>query len=161
MYATDSILSVLMAANKSVHGWDVLVKKVGGKLIFDKRSDSKLDYLSVNENHSDALSDDKDSINHPEHLSLEATLIAHNFSEQCLAPQPPMQFAEANPFLSSLNAGNEPAHVAFRYRSYGLGGGVKLIARSSINGYSVKAGRCRPPALLHHSSTQRVRLQAE
>ena len=145
VYATDSILSVLMAANKSVHGWDVVVKKVDGKLIFDKRSDSKLDYLSVNENHSDTLSDDRDNLNHAEHLSLEATLIAHNLSEQSLAAQPPMEFAEPNPFLSSLNAGNEPAHVAFRYRSYGLGGGVKLIARSSINGYSVKAGDADNP----------------
>ena len=145
VYATDSILSVLMAANKSVHGWDVIVRKANGALIFDKRSDSKLDYLSVNENHSDTLSDDKDNINHPDHLSLEATVIAHNLSEQSLAPQPPMDFAEPNPFLSSLNAGNEPAHVAFRYRSYGLGGGVRLIARSSINGYSVKAGDASHP----------------
>ena len=146
VYATDSILSVLMACNKSVYGWDILVKKVDGKLIFDKRADSKLDYLSVNESHSDTLSEDKDSINHAEHLSLEATVISHNFSEQSLLPQPPMDFAEANPFLSSLNAGNEPAHVAFRYRSYGLGGGVKLIARSSINGYSVKAGDSDNPS---------------
>ena len=145
VYATDSILSVLMAANKSVHGWDIVLKKADGKLVFDKRADSKIDYLSVNENHSDTLSEDRDNINHADHLSLEATLIAHNFSEQCLSPQPPMEFAEANPFLSSLNAGNEPAHVAFRYRSYGLGGGVKLIARSSVNGYSVKAGDADNP----------------
>ena len=138
VFATDAILSLLMSASKSVASWDLLVRKEGGVLVFDKRAESRIDYLSVNENHSEHLSDEKDNINHPDHLALEATVIAHNFSQQALQPQPSLDFETPNPFLSSLTAGNEPAAVAFRYHSWTLGGGVKLVARSSINAYSMR-----------------------
>ena len=138
VFATDSILSLLMSASKSVNSWDVLVRKTGDVLVFDKRGDSRIDYLSVNENHSEHLSDEKDNINHPDHLALEATVVAHNFSQQCLSPSPSLDFETPNPFLSSLTAGNEPAAVAFRYHSWTLGGGVKLVARSSINAYAMR-----------------------
>lgn len=37
IYATDSILSMLMCAPRSVFGWDIIVVREGNKLIFDKR----------------------------------------------------------------------------------------------------------------------------
>ena len=138
VFATDAILSLLMSASKSVYSWDLLVRKEGDVLVFDKRADSKIDYLSVNENHSEHLSDEKDNINHADHLALEATVINHNFSQQSLSPSPSLDFETPNPFLSSLTSGNEPAAVAFRYHSWSLGGGVKLVARSSINAYAMR-----------------------
>ena len=138
IFATDAILSLLMSAPKSVYSWDLLVRKQGDVLVFDKRADSRIDYLSVNENHSEHLSDEKDNINHPDHLALEATVINHNFSQQCLAPSPSLDFETPNPFLSSLSAGNEPAAVAFRYHSWNLGNGQQLVARSSINAYAMR-----------------------
>ena len=144
VFATDSILSLLMAAAKSVYSWDLLVRKQGDTIVLDKRADSRIDYLSVNENHSEHLSDEKDNINHAEHLALEATVIAHNFSQQCLSPSPSLDFETPNPFLSSLSAGNEPAAVAFRYHSWQLGAGIKLVARSSINAYSMRPSSPTP-----------------
>ncbi len=42
VYATDAILSVLMAAAKSVNSWDLVLRKEGNNLIFDKRPESKI-----------------------------------------------------------------------------------------------------------------------
>lgn len=40
VFATDSILSVLMCCTRSAYSWDVLVQKIGKKLFLDKRDDS-------------------------------------------------------------------------------------------------------------------------
>lgn len=49
MFVTDSILTTIMCAAKSVYSWDVVVTRVGDKLFFDKREGSTIDLLSVNE----------------------------------------------------------------------------------------------------------------
>lgn len=49
MFVTDSILTTIMCAAKSVYSWDVVVTRVGDKLFFDKREGSTLDLLTVNE----------------------------------------------------------------------------------------------------------------
>ncbi|KAL0013895.1 hypothetical protein SO802_000964 [Lithocarpus litseifolius] len=45
VFATDTILSTLMCAPKSVYSWDIVVQRVGNKLFFDKRDGSQLDLL--------------------------------------------------------------------------------------------------------------------
>jgi len=90
----------------------------------------------------ETLSSEKDHINSAEHLSLEATVIHHNFAQQILALNtPPLTIGESNPFLSALSAGNEPAAVAFRYRRWDMGNGIILIARTAVNGYNEKTIR--------------------
>jgi hypothetical protein len=49
VFVTDSILTTIMCAAKSVYSWDVVVTRVGDKLFFDKREGSSLDLLTVNE----------------------------------------------------------------------------------------------------------------
>lgn len=49
VFVTDSILTTIMCAAKSVYSWDVVVTRVGDKLFFDKREGSTLDLLTVNE----------------------------------------------------------------------------------------------------------------
>ncbi len=44
VFGTDVIIASLMAANRSVYSWDVVVERVKDVLIFDKRS---IDVASV------------------------------------------------------------------------------------------------------------------
>jgi len=139
---TDTILGLLMACTRSVNAWDILVKKKDGEIWLDKRRTSNIDFLTVNENWNEVNEkQDKDSVNHPEQLSREATLINHNFSQQILNKDDVMKFAEKNPFENALEKGHEPARVAYRYRKFELVSGddkpINLVARCSINGYSV------------------------
>jgi len=137
VYATDTILSALMASSRSVNSWDILIRKEGDNLFLDKRPTSRLDYVSVNENWNESFAADKENINHPDNLATEATFINHNFAQQLTTngQTPPHHFETANPFLESLAPGQEPASVAFRYRKWNLPGGITLVARCSLNGF--------------------------
>jgi translation initiation factor 3 subunit D len=85
IFATDVILSQLMAAPRSVYSWDIIIQKVNGLVFLDKREGSPSDFLTVNETAREPPNgDDPDSINHPQKLSLEATMINQNFSQQVL-----------------------------------------------------------------------------
>lgn len=82
VFITDSLLTTLMCAPRSVYSWDIVVTRAGDKLFFDKRDGSNLDLLTVAETAPDPLPEDKDSINGVQQLSLEATAINQNFSQQ-------------------------------------------------------------------------------
>jgi translation initiation factor 3 subunit D len=86
VFATDAILSHLMACPRSVYSWDIVVQKVDGVLFFDKRADSQFDLLTVSEtaNEPPSNSEDVDEINWPDKLSVEATTLNQNFSQQIL-----------------------------------------------------------------------------
>lgn len=148
VYATDTILGLLMACTRSVNPWDILVKKKDGVVWLDKRRNSDIDFLTVNENWNEVdQKQDKDSVNHPKQLAREATLINHNFSQQILSQNKDgeiaerMKFAEKNPFENATSPGNEPASMAYRYRKFTMestdGKPINLIARCAVNGYAV------------------------
>jgi len=42
VFGTDNILTVLMTATRSIMPWDIIVRRVGSKIFFDKRSDSSI-----------------------------------------------------------------------------------------------------------------------
>jgi translation initiation factor 3 subunit D len=97
------------------------------------------DYVPVNETWTEQFASDKESVNHPDQLSIEATFINHSFSQQILSSTAPSHnFDRPNPFLDALDKGQEAAHVAFRYRKWELPGGVELVARCSLNGFTEK-----------------------
>ncbi|XP_015781496.1 eukaryotic translation initiation factor 3 subunit D [Tetranychus urticae] len=133
IYATDAIVATLMCATRSVISWDLLVQKVGDKLFFDKRDDPDLDLLTVNETAADPPyydEDNKNSINWPKNLALEATFINHNFSQQVLKQgEERYEFPEKNPFISEDEEIEQVASVGYRYRKFDLGDGIELICR--------------------------------
>jgi len=147
VFATDVILAHLMTCPRSVYPWDVIVTKISGSgaIFFDKRNSSQFDYLSVNEtanippNKSD---DDPDSINTPERLSVEATTINKNFSQQILRTKDKVNgsslrksFDIPNPFShEECKDGMEPSSVAYRYRRFDLGENIQLVCRTELHG---------------------------
>lgn len=46
VYVTDSILSTLVAAPRSVNSWDIVIEKADGKIFLDKRG-PEFDLLTV------------------------------------------------------------------------------------------------------------------
>lgn len=86
MFITDSLLTTLMCGPRSVYSWDIVVTRAGDKLFFDKRDGSNLDLLTVAETAPDPLPEDRDAINGVQQLSVEATAINQNFSQQVGQP---------------------------------------------------------------------------
>lgn len=132
VFATDAILSFLMASPRSIQSWDLIVTRVGSKLFFDKRDSSQFDYLTVNETATDSNYEDKDSINSPQSLSQEATFVNQSFSQQVLTKESKKyEFEESNPFQTS---GEESASVAYLYRRWKIGNDIVLVARCEVDG---------------------------
>jgi translation initiation factor 3 subunit D len=69
-----------------VYSWDLVIEKFNGMVFFDKREDSNFDLLTVSETARDppTVSDDVEEFNQPTKLSLEATMINQNFTQQIL-----------------------------------------------------------------------------
>ena len=142
VFATDAILAHLMTCPRSVYPWDIVVQKLPtGALFFDKRDASQFDYLTVHESNPPPPpardnSTEAELVNSPERLSLEATMINQNFTQQILrSSKYRTKFDLPNPFWDEDdNDGMEPASVAYRYRRFDLGDGVVLVARTELHG---------------------------
>lgn len=139
VFATDAILAHLMASPRAVFPWDLVVQRVNNMVFFDKRDESAFDLLTVNENASEPPhSDDPASVNHPDRLSLEATMINQNLSQQVMKASGPKKALDApNPFANDEAA---PATYAYRYRKFDLGSGITMVARCEVHGVQHKKG---------------------
>ena len=126
IFATDSILSVLMCATKSVYSWDLVIIKRNNKIFIDKRDNSNLDMVTVNENATDApleISEgNKDSINSPSALMLEATHINNVFPLQVVQESQTnkVNMPHEHPFYNEDDESDPPASKAYRYRRFDL-----------------------------------------
>lgn len=141
VFATDAILAHLMASPRSVFPWDIVVQRVNNMVFFDKRDESTFDLLTVNENSSEPpQSDDPTAINHPDRLALEATMINQNLSQQVMKANGKVKkLDEPNPFAN--DDGATPATYGYRYRSFDLGSGMRLVARCEVHGIANKHGK--------------------
>ena len=77
---------MVMCAPRSVYPWDLVLTKLDQKIFIDRREGSALDMITVNENAADAPLDasegNKDTINNPSALMMEATHINQVFPLQ-------------------------------------------------------------------------------
>jgi translation initiation factor 3 subunit D len=145
VYATDAIIAQLMAAPRSVYSWDIVIQKVNGMIFLDKRDNSSFDFLTVSETSHDppVVNEETEPVNYPEALSVEATMINQNFSQQVLLEvDGNRKTFEPNPFFDEFEAGSsnvEPASVAYRYRKFTLGS-IKLVTRCELHCWTNKRG---------------------
>jgi len=139
VFATDVILTHLMALSKSMYSWDVIVTKKDGNIFFDKRDNSSIDMLTVSETSFDAPIEDVNSINAPTPLSREATFINKAFSQQILNKGGEKKEMERkNPFSEG---DDKVAPVGYKYRKWTLGDDITLVARCEVDGYSTLEGK--------------------
>jgi len=126
IFATDSVLSMLMCAPRSVYPWDIIIVRQGNKVFLDKRDNAALDMVTVNENAADAPLEasegSKDVINQPGALAEEATYINHNFANQVVieSQNQKVDMAHDNPFYSASDETEPPASKAYKYRRFDL-----------------------------------------
>ncbi|KAG9015552.1 hypothetical protein FRB94_000157 [Tulasnella sp. JGI-2019a] len=154
IYVTDTILSWLMCAPRSVAPWDIIVTREGDVVYFDKRDGGPFDFITVNENAADPPNEvdkEKDSINTPGSLSLEATFIDQHFSFQAVKEDTKLNMQKPNPFYSSEDT-EPPASCGYRYRlfdlSVGEGEEVKLAVRTQVEAFIPGANAKATPQLV-------------
>jgi translation initiation factor 3 subunit D len=143
IFATDTILSMLMCSPRSVYPWDIVITRQGGKIFLDKRDNAHLDMVTVNENAIDAPLDAADggreTINQPLALAEEATYINHNFANQVVQENESSKVAmsRANPFYNASEDSDPPASKAYKYRRFDLSTNdeepVYLVARTEVD----------------------------
>lgn len=125
VYATEAVISLLMAATSTVQSWDLLVRKTEDGLFIDKRPDSKVNTTIVHETGSDNLPTEADNMNSAEALSNEATDLAHAFSTQVF------ETAGAKALEKPAPEGVAPA--LYRYRKFDIDG-ISLLVRAVVHG---------------------------
>lgn len=143
IFATDTILSMLMCSTRSVYPWDIVIVRQGNKIFLDKRDASNLDMVTVNENAADAPLDaadgGKDTVNQPGALAEEATYINHNFANQVVteSESAKLQMPHSNPFYNSSEDTDPPASKAYKYRRFDLSTNsedpVYLVVRTEVD----------------------------
>ena len=139
------------------------MQKLDGVLVFDKRDTANFDYLTVSETSHDPpksleeieeakrfdrrrnkKEDDEPTsdINTPDKLSIEATMINQNFSQQILSDKAPEKMSLPNPFADTENEEAKPASLAYRYRKFQLGEhALVLVRRCTL--LSINEATCR------------------
>lgn len=143
IFATDTILSMLMCSTRSVYPWDIVITRQGNKIFLDKRDNATLDMVTVNENAIDAPLDAADGgrelINQPAALAEEATYINHNFVNQVVTESESAKtdMTNANPFYNASEDTDPPASRAYKYRRFDLSTNdeepVYLIVRTEVD----------------------------
>ncbi|KTW28371.1 hypothetical protein T552_01632 [Pneumocystis carinii B80] len=143
VFIVDSILSLLMCVTRSVYSWDIIVIRESDKLFFDKREGGPFDYVTVNENAADPPMEpsegQKETINTSGQLSLEATYINQNFSQQALKDSDSEKylFSNPNPFYNPEEETESLAARGYKYRKFNLGMfgdvPVSLICRTEVD----------------------------
>ncbi|KAG4303205.1 hypothetical protein PCANB_000601 [Pneumocystis canis] len=143
VFIIDSILSLLMCVLRSVYSWDIIVIRESNKLFFDKREGGPFDYVTVNENAAEPplepVDGQKETINTPGQLSLEATYINQNFSQQALKGSDfeKYMFPNPNPFYNPEEETETLAARGYKYRKFNLGvigdESITLICRTEVD----------------------------
>jgi len=156
VFATDSILALLMCAPRTVYPWDIVITRVDDKVILDKRDGGAFDYLTVNENTADPpMETEKESVNSPGALSSEATFINSSFAAQVIDQREKIELDHANPFVGSDETDNV-ASCGYRYKSYDLSNPatgdedvepIHLIVRTEVDAAIKTAGNPEPTYL--------------
>lgn len=132
VFASDTLLAVLMAAPRSVNSWDVVFSRRGGRLYVEKRPTAGVDALQVNETWHETHSLEETSINYPPRLSEEATRIDANFSQQVLLKSGRKQLDRPHPYARQVPSGAEMASCGYHYRRFALGDRIRLVARCEV-----------------------------
>ncbi|KAL4449000.1 hypothetical protein ABPG77_007717 [Micractinium sp. CCAP 211/92] len=133
VFMTDDVLATLMCAPRSTYPWDIVITKRGDVLVFDKRTNSSLDFLTNGETAPDPLPEDKDNINGMQLLSMEATSVNQAFREQVVSGAGErLSLKEAAPAeLAAAGSG-------YKYRKWSLGG-TNVVVRCAVDA-AIKLG---------------------
>lgn len=126
IYTTDAVASLLMACQRTVQPWDIVVRRRGAAVFFDARPDSKVNLVFVNETAADSSLPDEGSetINSMLCLAAETTRLNNSIGEFFGKGQPSVKLgAEANTAIAP----------AYRYSKFKLGESFSMLVRSEVS----------------------------
>jgi translation initiation factor 3 subunit D len=134
VFATSAVLAQLMACPRSVYSWDLLVRKQGDVIFFDKPNYAVADQATVNERMGDSSGEQAvEPINAPEALTREATLINQAFAQQVLAKTTgTYRLERPNPFVAGEEAAKAPS-IGYLYRRFSLGEDLSVVVRCEVD----------------------------
>jgi translation initiation factor 3 subunit D len=128
VFITDTVLSALMCATRSIYPWDIILTKQNGQIWMDKRPDATLDIITVNENaaesHQPPETSEKETGSTAATLAEEATNINRNFIAAVTKEDETFTFKEENAYGAGL---------AYKYRKLSLGEDVDLFVRCTMD----------------------------
>jgi translation initiation factor 3 subunit D len=127
VYATDFILGCLMAARYSVYTWDIVVRKDGDTIIFDKRDGSQIDDQTVDESAFQPPIDEGDHINSAESLARESGKTNTDVKRTVLLSKKSHSLGKPNPFEGTTS--ETLPSVAYRYRLYDFEDDCTILVR--------------------------------
>lgn len=157
VFASDKVISTIMAMYLNSRPWHINVKKVGDKLYFDLDENSGLYYSTISE--SEQLADDEDvnNINNEFNLSKEGYLINQYLRQQVLGNQIEEEFLKNfNPFPFNYESSDmterqynkktftyeniikpnlkdlKDENICFSYRGWNVGN-LKILVRCQIH----------------------------
>lgn len=145
VFTTDSVVSQLMCATRSVYSWDIVVTKRDGQITLDKREGSQIDRLTVDENSADAPPDAVDAnINNATKLSLEALFVNQNLVANVVSEDQTIALENANPFQTS----SEPLlSKGYKYKKWELKTGeedeqpLSIVIRTELDSKDVTSNQ--------------------
>jgi translation initiation factor 3 subunit D len=125
VFATDDVLSAIMAASRSFFSWDVIVRKKGDNIYFDKRPKTAIDFLTVDETAFQPPNEEGEHPNAPHNLAREASVVETAFKRQALTKGKKKMMKRPSPFKI-----DHEVSVAYRYRLWDLGDSITLAVRT-------------------------------
>lgn len=121
IYATEIVASLLMACQRTVQPWDIVVKRREKAVFFDVRPGSKIDRVNVHETgYSEEVP--ADSINSPAQLAEESTKINQALPGLLGKNQPQVKFE-----------GESASASAYRYSKFNLGDELAMVVRAEVS----------------------------
>eukprot|EP00817_Percolomonadidae_sp_ATCC50343_P001557 CAMPEP_0117428762 /NCGR_PEP_ID=MMETSP0758-20121206/8396_1 /TAXON_ID=63605 /ORGANISM="Percolomonas cosmopolitus, Strain AE-1 (ATCC 50343)" /LENGTH=516 /DNA_ID=CAMNT_0005215295 /DNA_START=277 /DNA_END=1824 /DNA_ORIENTATION=+ len=136
VFLSAKLLSLIMAATRTVLSWDVVVTKKDGVIFFDKRDKmTRVDIMTVDETSvkpPKGSSDKKAHMDSAFELGKEATIANLKFSQLVTQTKQKQTFKEPNPFAKE---GDNPAGVGFRYRKFQVSPTITAIVRCEVDGF--------------------------
>jgi translation initiation factor 3 subunit D len=118
---TDVVITALMACSRSILPWDIVISRVDGIIVLDKRpSSTHLDFPAINENADEPPMHDKEHINGSGNLAVEAARINAKI---------PAFVADST--IPSDNTSN----TLYRFVLWDLGDDLKMLVKCQVNYY--------------------------
>lgn len=138
IFATETAVSAVMTAPKSLYSWDVIIRKHQDKVFIDKRDEQNmLDCLTVNETSQDNQPMDDDSINGVRQLMQEAVKVNRAWRYHHTQKDKKKSLKEADPFVEVED--QVVVRQGYLYKIWDLGNKKKICIRSTLHAYLPRA----------------------
>jgi len=136
VFATDTILALLMTCWRSVYSWDIIVDYYDGIIVFDKRRKSMISHVTVDENinqQNQPKYEEQPEKNKLASLTNEATNIQMKYRDQVLSEtRPGIKLKRENPFVA-MNPDKKLQKGGYLYRQWLHNESMNVVCRCEVH----------------------------